>query len=394
MSSYPTMGSYGLNELVYEYLYKKGYTKAAQEFINEGNLSNVVITNTNEPFLQKWYKYFIETAEARHGNSFYPAQSHRIESIMISLEAQKKRHEEIIKVCGDSYEPKSGKDTKQSKKFEVGLTRISTTNLNIIISESFLIDHMLFLCDGYSISIFDLESNRVINKVMDINIKNVRVGRKISGLIFAFTTENNVINLYSLDLETFLVEKIFMMQHNNQIKNIEVINDCLYVLDVVGYVNVYGVEGMRKNKVEFETKIIYDMAGVNAETLFLVDSNNNVIKYEEEMNRCVCVDKMDIEPMLTSKNNVLFVTGSLLNMYRNDGEIKLIKSVKAAPKVIDFEMLRIEGKDIFVSLKRDEILLEDFTMGITKGHSIFGYKNNLIFISDEGTVNQFLVEIK
>lgn len=79
------------NRLVYEYLLKMQYEKAAKLFKVEAQVGDVRVNDT-APVLLNWYNIFIETADVRSGKTYVPESLNRIEGIMLKLENDRQRY--------------------------------------------------------------------------------------------------------------------------------------------------------------------------------------------------------------------------------------------------------------------------------------------------------------
>lgn len=411
------------NDLVYEYLYKQGYTETAVHFAKCANVDKTAITNTDEPTLKKWYEYFVETSEVRNGSPYHVSSSHRIESIMLALEIQKKRHSEIVEMCtndmtAQKYKEKNikSREEKQQVNSPNSLTNNSSVNsvqtqhtttnqfssivksksisLNLNISECVLVDSIIFATNGFTILGYDLKQKKSILSISDSTIKHIKVIKNTSDKIhLVYTTNQSVIKVLEIAFDaensTISSKNILTMQHNNQIKSMELFKSFLFILDIQGYVSVFNLSGMRITANLFDSKIIYDMAS-SKNFLFMVDSNNAVLEfYSENFNEFKILETFKYESVLSVKNDILYVGSLNINVYLFNHDLKrytLSKTLNPQNKAIDVVL----ADDIFITLKRNELIIYDTEVGVNKGHSVYA-KNigEIIVITDEGVVEVY-----
>lgn len=93
---------YTLNTLIYDYLIKMKYEKTAKSFAIEAQLEEVKI-NEGAPLLSQWYAAFHEISSVRSGISSNPGDLSRIEGIMLKLENEKKRYQQMGRVDHMGY---------------------------------------------------------------------------------------------------------------------------------------------------------------------------------------------------------------------------------------------------------------------------------------------------
>ncbi|OQS53788.1 hypothetical protein EHP00_1983 [Ecytonucleospora hepatopenaei] len=458
------------NNLIYEYLYKQGYTDAATAFAQTAEV-NTTITTTEEPSLKQWYDYFVETAEVRNGSPYHPAMSHRIESIMLSLEMQKKRHNEIIErssskltnSLNNSLNNSNTNNTNNTNNITNNNNINSNTNINtnnnikilksmnimlrMVISESIVCDNYIYVTDGFNIHVYDIANSIIIGKHNDTCIKHIKVHKSIIDksiidnnsntcnnnlidnsntykYILTYKSLNNLIKVYDIIIcdginGNVKFNNILTMQHNNKIKAIEYFNGMLFVLDVSGYVCVYGMEGMKVKMPFFDSKVIYDLCATDG-GLFMVDSNNTLLCYDNIVNdnntlyndnknngiysdtvyndntvygdnkngKISIISKFNYEPVLAAKGNVLYVSALDIRVYGYDMKIGVYVSVgvfKPIGKVIDFIMYR----GALAYLRRNEIVINGMGFSVCKGHSIFTNKNSIILVTDDGNIETY-----
>lgn len=80
-----------LNLLIYEYLLKNNFQKAASVFKEEADITNYSPTDSR-PVLATWHSMFLETVDVRSGNKACSDSLNRIEGIMLKLENEKQRY--------------------------------------------------------------------------------------------------------------------------------------------------------------------------------------------------------------------------------------------------------------------------------------------------------------
>lgn len=83
-----------LNLLIYEYLFKNDYHKAAQVFKEECGVGDCKI-NDHTDILSTLYNCFVETVEVRSGQRINPDSLNRIEGIMMKMENEKNRYSRL-----------------------------------------------------------------------------------------------------------------------------------------------------------------------------------------------------------------------------------------------------------------------------------------------------------
>lgn len=93
---------YTLNTLIYDYLIKMKYEKSAKAFGIEAQLEEMKM-NEGAPLLSQWYAAFHEISSVRSGISSNPGDLSRIEGIMLKLENEKKRYQQMGRVDHMGY---------------------------------------------------------------------------------------------------------------------------------------------------------------------------------------------------------------------------------------------------------------------------------------------------
>ncbi|KAK6089669.1 hypothetical protein P3W45_001311 [Vairimorpha bombi] len=83
-----------LNILVYEYLVKMKFEKTAKTFACEAYIDDMKLSD-GPPSLSQWYIAFHEISNVRCGMSSSPGDLSRIEGIMLKLENEKKRYQQM-----------------------------------------------------------------------------------------------------------------------------------------------------------------------------------------------------------------------------------------------------------------------------------------------------------
>lgn len=91
-----------LNFLIYDYLVKMKYEKTAKIFVGEAYLEDVKL-NEAPPILSQWYSAFQDISNVRCGLSNNLGDLARIEGIMLKLENEKKRYQQMGKMDNLSY---------------------------------------------------------------------------------------------------------------------------------------------------------------------------------------------------------------------------------------------------------------------------------------------------
>lgn len=93
---------YMLNSLIYDYLVKMKYEKAAKAFSLEAMIEETKQPE-GTPILAQWYLAFTEISNVRSGVSANPGDLSRIEGIMLKLENEKKRYQQMGRIDHSGY---------------------------------------------------------------------------------------------------------------------------------------------------------------------------------------------------------------------------------------------------------------------------------------------------
>ncbi|ORD93956.1 hypothetical protein ECANGB1_1310 [Enterospora canceri] len=365
------------NHLVYEHLVCSGLSKAAEAFRTEAKIDDERgrrAERREESTLWRWYEHFVEVADVRSASPYHVGSRHRIESIMHSLENEKKRHQEVVDLFS-----RNGRGGNQMK-----LERIQVVRLNILVREAFLQNGCIFLCDGFSIYYGDY-SGESYSKIADSSVRNMCISDGGDGRVrVGYVCDANAVRV--VEVSGREQKSLLTLQHSVSVKNIALVRDQLFLLDATGFVKTYSLSGGSHHSAFFEKKVVYEIVGWLGSRLLVIDSRNVLVEYDIDSRECEQLGAMELEPVLSVKENHLFVNSSGVSVYEGGiGSDHLVHSGKVEPKMIDFAMFR----GGLVALKRNELVFDGFRIEVDKGHSVFVQDDQIVVVSDEGTIEVF-----
>ncbi|KAL6121346.1 hypothetical protein NUSPORA_01748 [Nucleospora cyclopteri] len=405
-----------LNKLIHDYLIANDFNNVAELLKKDAPMASTTWKADNDgmnrPLLEIWFKNFMEITAVRNSLNNYPASKNRIESILLSLESQKKRHQEIVDLWNSDLQ-------QEEPSIENNMRLLYSENLGIRVNESVIYKELLVITGEEEILIYDLKSRTVLRKIVETSVKNLNVvplpksfhiNQSSSGLdktnIFSDSAikrnEETVLLVYSHDSHVIKAiafnyvdrqsHEVLVLNTKELIKSIQVISESIFVLNNSGYLNVFDMRGRLLSFNLFNKKLIYDIQKNimnNQEILLLVDSSKNVIEYNIKSKSCLYLESKDIEPVITVKGSNLFICTNYIYVYKNSIN-NYSFSLKSEPGLIDYEIYKMS----FVALTRDKIHFgNNMSINVTRANSLFvttiENSENLIFLSDSGEIMRF-----
>lgn len=351
-----------LNILIFDYLIKNRYSKAAEALKGELGLADIEITYT-PPSLSTWYNIFLETSEVRSGNKFTPDALNRIEGIMHKLESEKQRFSRMKSVASvgspvskkeartdprphqatekfDSYFGQSKGSFPAPPSFPAPMILVEIKRIDLGIS-SIILSHFCYL-NNFLITFssdnrfyfYNLVTNEIEYDflVQRRSLKGFKVREIGKTIYFAYSCDDFSINLCKY--EFMKKEDIKIFDFEIPIKSFCLSNDAIYVLDD-NSIKMFSFAGICMASVKISNVSYIEHFSAN---LLAVDSNK-ISEFDQRLSPEPKVITKGVYPTFRLKGEVGFITNNDTIQAIDPKNMSVVNSVKCALPIKDIALL-------------------------------------------------------
>jgi len=400
-----------LNLMIYEYLLKNDFQKAAATFKEEAGISEFSMTDSL-PALGRWFSNFLETVEVRSGQRAQPDALNRIEGIMLKLENEKQRYSRmrspqersqpvmhrpvnprfVAAMPGDPYSvpsspvaahlnpaPVSQPVLAEYKKIDLGIATLIHSNFcpvnNILIAFSADL-HFYF---------YNLETNEIEYDfaIAQRSLKLLRIREVKNTIYMAYSSDEYSIRLCKY--ENTKKSDIRVFEFETPFKSFCISHEMLYIVEELNTVKSFTFLGVCTGVSQAASVLSLECA---ADKLLVVDQAK-VVEYDMRMSAETAVLARSRFPVVKIKNDGIFlILNDSVQVIDGKGG-NVVSSVKCTLPCRDIGLLFntiavCTTTDLFYATDiiplKNPIELDSYTCFNTKG---------LIAVSSDGIVTLF-----